>query len=101
MDDESSDEEIAEASASSAAGKGPGAGSGGGGGGAGGVKVRHDIYVRTHQNFQQQQQQQQQTGFFKSVKTKYPMFPFHEERVGGKLATLAPSSFKQIRSRFI
>ena len=36
-------------------------------------KVKHDILMKP--------EIKKQTGFFKSNKSKYPMFPFHEEKI--------------------
>ena len=81
IDDESSDEEMPEVAAATS-GRGPVGGGGSVGvGGSAGIRVKHDIYMRTATSSAPSSQTPHQTGFFKSVKTKYPMFPFHEERV--------------------
>jgi len=48
------------------------------GSGTSAAKVKRDIVLRTRTD---QNQPQQQSGFFKAIKAKHPMFPFHEEKI--------------------
>jgi hypothetical protein len=73
VDDESSDDEM-DVSGVDASGPGPSGAS------SAGHSQRHDIVVRQPSVSQTPDQHHKQS-FFKSTKSRYPMFPFHEEKV--------------------